>query len=53
MGFESGIGLGLYVSGLVLFIRTLEESFPKKKTARWASIITLIVLGVLFMFYNQ
>ena len=54
MEFETGIGLGLYVAGLVLLIRTIEESLPldKRKNGRWASIITFILLGAVFMVYG-
>jgi hypothetical protein len=53
MEFDVGIGLGLYVSGLVLLVRTLEEYLPldKRGIGRWSSIITLVLLGVLFMLY--
>lgn len=51
MEFDVAIGLGLYVSGVVLFVRTLEEILAVKKwwAARAASIITLILFGVLLM----
>ena len=54
MEFETGIGLGLYVAGLILLMRTIEESLPldKRKTGRWASIITFILLGWLLMVYG-
>jgi hypothetical protein len=54
MGLDVGIGLGLYVSGVVLFVRTLEEHLPAKRrrAGRWASIATLVLLGVLLMVWN-
>jgi hypothetical protein len=53
MELEASIGLGLYVSGIVLFVRTLEEYLPlnKRRAGRWASIITLILFGVMLMIY--
>jgi hypothetical protein len=53
MEIEASIGLGLYVSGVVLLVRTLEEYLPlaKRRIGRWSSIVTLVLLGVLFMLY--
>jgi len=53
MELDVGVGLGLYVAGLVLLVTTLEEKFAKKKgkqgVARVASIITFIFMGTMFM----
>lgn len=54
MEIETSIGLGLYVAGLVLFVRTLEDSLPlkKRRIGRWSSILTLFVIGVLLIVYH-
>ena len=53
MDINVGIGLGLYVAGVVLLVLTLEEIFQPKTKWRWsaraASILTLVLVGVLFM----
>ena len=55
MEWEFGVGLGLYVSGIVLLVRTIEEIAKVKKWwhARVISIVLLVFLGGLFMFYTN
>jgi len=53
MGLESGIGIGLYVAGVVMLFQVIAEKFPKRKQwlARLALAITFGLLGALLMIY--
>lgn len=54
MGLEVSLGLGLYISGLVLFARTLEEHLPlaRRGIFRWLIVATFAVVGVLLIVWN-